>query len=194
MRKCDHQGVQQGFMVKVGEEGRLRSPDPRGDRHAAGRAHHAALQQDDLRRLIAVARLAPRCRLAEPALRIRAPRPDRPTAHEHARIPPQPERQCAVAGALLFFLGVGLTLIFGIMRIVNFAHGTLYMLGAFIGYSLVRWTGSFWMALALAPIVGRPDRHGVRARHPAPALPARRARLPDGDVRPRPGRHARRCG
>jgi branched-chain amino acid transport system permease protein len=54
--------------------------------------------------------------------------------------------------ALLFFLGVGLTLIFGIMRIVNFAHGTLYMLGAFIGYSLVRHTGSFWVALALAPI------------------------------------------
>ena len=54
--------------------------------------------------------------------------------------------------ALLFFLGVGLTLIFGIMRIVNFAHGTLYMLGAFIGYSLVRDTGSFRVALALAPI------------------------------------------
>ena len=55
--------------------------------------------------------------------------------------------------ALLFFLGVGLTLIFGIMRIVNFAHGALYMLGAFIGYSLVRATGTFWLALALAPIV-----------------------------------------
>jgi branched-chain amino acid transport system permease protein len=55
--------------------------------------------------------------------------------------------------ALLFFLGVGLTLIFGIMRIVNFAHGTLYMLGAFIGYSLARWTGSFWLALAGAPLI-----------------------------------------
>ena len=54
--------------------------------------------------------------------------------------------------ALLFFLGVGLTLIFGIMRIVNFAHGTLYMLGAFIGYSVVRWTGSFWLALVAAPL------------------------------------------
>jgi branched-chain amino acid transport system permease protein len=54
--------------------------------------------------------------------------------------------------ALLFFLGVGLTLIFGIMRIVNFAHGTFYMLGAFIGYSTARLTGSFWLALALAPI------------------------------------------
>ena len=50
--------------------------------------------------------------------------------------------------ALLFFLGVGLTLIFGIMRIVNFAHGTLYMLGAFVGYSLVQLrpaaSGSRW--------------------------------------------------
>lgn len=54
--------------------------------------------------------------------------------------------------ALLFFLGVGLTLIFGIMRIVNFAHGTFYMLGAFIGYSTARLTGSFWLALTLAPI------------------------------------------
>jgi branched-chain amino acid transport system permease protein len=55
--------------------------------------------------------------------------------------------------ALLFFLGVGLTLIFGIMRIVNFAHGTIYMLGAFIGYTLVRISGSFWVALLGAPLV-----------------------------------------
>ena len=39
--------------------------------------------------------------------------------------------------ALLFFLGVGLTLIFGIMRIVNFAHGAFFMLGAYVGYSAV---------------------------------------------------------
>src|SRR5260370_37415445 len=55
--------------------------------------------------------------------------------------------------ALLFFLGVGLTLIFGIMRIVNFAHGALYMLGAFIGYSLTRWTGSFSVGLVGAPLL-----------------------------------------
>jgi branched-chain amino acid transport system permease protein len=55
--------------------------------------------------------------------------------------------------ALLFFLGVGLTLIFGIMRIVNFAHGTFYMLGAFIGYTTVRITGSFWLALIVAPVI-----------------------------------------
>jgi branched-chain amino acid transport system permease protein len=55
--------------------------------------------------------------------------------------------------ALLFFLGVGLTLIFGIMRIVNFAHGSFYMLGAFIGYSTARATGSFWAGLLLSPLI-----------------------------------------
>ncbi len=55
--------------------------------------------------------------------------------------------------ALLFFLGVGLTLIFGIMRIVNFAHGTFYMLGGFLGWSAVHVTGSFWAGLLIAPLV-----------------------------------------
>lgn len=55
--------------------------------------------------------------------------------------------------ALLFFLGVGLTLIFGIMRIVNFAHGTFYMLGAFVGYSSAAVTGSFWAGLIAGPLV-----------------------------------------
>jgi branched-chain amino acid transport system permease protein len=39
------------------------------------------------------------------------------------------------------------------MRIVNFAHGAIYMLGAFVGYSLVHSTGSYWVALAVAPIL-----------------------------------------
>lgn len=55
--------------------------------------------------------------------------------------------------ALLFFLGCGLTLIFGIMRIVNFAHGAFFMLGAYVGYSSVHWTGSFWIALIVAPVL-----------------------------------------
>jgi len=64
--------------------------------------------------------------------------------------------QCANAfsqAALLFFLGVGLTLIFGIMRIVNFAHGSFYMLGAFIGYTVAHITGSFWLGLLLSPVL-----------------------------------------
>lgn len=55
--------------------------------------------------------------------------------------------------ALLFFLGCGLTLIFGIMRIVNFAHGTLYMFGAFVGFTAASLTGSFVAALIVAPIL-----------------------------------------
>jgi len=55
--------------------------------------------------------------------------------------------------ALLFFLGVGLTLIFGIMRIVNFAHGAFFMLGAYAGYTTVHLTGNFWIALVIAPLV-----------------------------------------
>jgi branched-chain amino acid transport system permease protein len=55
--------------------------------------------------------------------------------------------------ALLFFISIGLTLIFGIMRIVNFAHGALYMLGAYVGFSLAVLTGSYWAALLVAPVV-----------------------------------------
>jgi branched-chain amino acid transport system permease protein len=55
--------------------------------------------------------------------------------------------------ALLFFLGCGLTLIFGIMRIINFAHGAFFMLGAYVGYSAVQVTGNFWAALVAAPIL-----------------------------------------
>lgn len=54
--------------------------------------------------------------------------------------------------AILFFIACGLTLIFGIMRIINFAHGGFFMLGAYIGYSTTALTGSFWLSLILAPI------------------------------------------
>jgi branched-chain amino acid transport system permease protein len=56
-------------------------------------------------------------------------------------------------GAILFFIASGLTLIFGIMRVVNFAHGSLFMLGAYVGYSIATWTGSFWPSLIVAPLV-----------------------------------------
>ena len=50
-------------------------------------------------------------------------------------------------GALLFLVASGFTLIFGLMRIVNLAQGSLYLLGGYIGLSTVRATGSFWLAL-----------------------------------------------
>jgi branched-subunit amino acid ABC-type transport system permease component len=54
-------------------------------------------------------------------------------------------------GVLLFLLSVGLTLIFGMLDVVNLAHGSFYMLGAYAGLGLVALTGSFWLALLLAP-------------------------------------------
>ena len=53
---------------------------------------------------------------------------------------------------LLFLLSVGLTVIFGLMNFVNLAHGSLYALGAFIGYSIAVATGSVWLAFLLSPI------------------------------------------
>ncbi len=64
--------------------------------------------------------------------------------------------QCLSAlsqAAILFFIACGLTLIFGIMRIVNFAHGVIFMLGAYVGYTTVAVTGSFLLSLIVAPIV-----------------------------------------
>lgn len=56
-------------------------------------------------------------------------------------------------GTLLFLLAAGLTLVFGMLGVINFAHGALYMLGAYTGYQLVAWTSSFWLALLVAPLM-----------------------------------------
>lgn len=56
-------------------------------------------------------------------------------------------------GALLFILAAGLSLIFGMMDVVNLAHGAFYMLGAYVTLSVVQATGQFWPALVIAPLV-----------------------------------------
>lgn len=56
-------------------------------------------------------------------------------------------------GVLLFLLSVGLSLIFGMLDVVNLAHGTFYMLGAYAGLTLILVTGNFWVALVAAPLV-----------------------------------------
>jgi len=71
-----------------------------------------------------------------------------------------------VYGALLIVMSSGLALIYGLRRVVNFAHGALYMLGAYIGYS-VALHSNFWVALVAAPaamaLVGvLLDRYGLR--------------------------------
>ncbi|MDO8448307.1 MAG: branched-chain amino acid ABC transporter permease [Rhodoferax sp.] len=55
-------------------------------------------------------------------------------------------------GLLLFMLSSGLTLIFSMMGVLNFAHASFYMLGAYVGYSVSRVVG-FWPALVIAPLV-----------------------------------------
>jgi branched-chain amino acid transport system permease protein len=53
--------------------------------------------------------------------------------------------------ALLFLVSAGLSLVFGILRVVNFAHGVFYMLGAYLSFTVVAVTGWFWPALLLVP-------------------------------------------
>lgn len=56
-------------------------------------------------------------------------------------------------GLLLFIIASGLTIIFGVLGILNFAHGALYMLGAYFAFSVVKYLGlPFWIALAVAPL------------------------------------------
>jgi len=58
-----------------------------------------------------------------------------------------------VYGMLLFLVASGLTLIFGMMGVLNFAHGALYMLGAYFSFSILRMTNNFWLSLLIAPFL-----------------------------------------
>lgn len=56
-------------------------------------------------------------------------------------------------GLLLFVIAVGLNIIFGVLNIINFAHGALYMLGAYLAYSCIgMWGMPFWLTLLVAPL------------------------------------------
>src|SRR5476649_2704361 len=56
-------------------------------------------------------------------------------------------------GLLLYLVASGLTLIFGIMGIINLAHGSSYMIGAYLAFSLTRSMGNFWLALACGVVI-----------------------------------------
>src|SRR6478672_4309848 len=74
-----------------------------------------------------------------------------------------------VYGLLLFMLSSGLTLIFSMMGVLNFAHASVFMLGAYLSFQFGRWIG-FWPALVLAPVacglIGAAiERYGLRHVH-----------------------------
>src|SRR2546429_6080548 len=74
-----------------------------------------------------------------------------------------------VYGLMLFMLSSGLTLIFSMMGVLNFAHASVFMLGAYFSWQVSRWIG-FWPALVLAPLlcglVGAAiERYGLRRVH-----------------------------
>jgi branched-chain amino acid transport system permease protein len=56
-------------------------------------------------------------------------------------------------GMLYVLLALGLTIVFGLLTVVNFAHGAMYMWGAYAGVSILTLTGNFWLALIAAPLV-----------------------------------------
>ena len=57
------------------------------------------------------------------------------------------------SGVSLFLLAAGLSIIFGLMDVMNLAHGSFYMLGAYVGFSILRATQNFWLSLLIAPIL-----------------------------------------
>jgi branched-chain amino acid transport system permease protein len=72
-------------------------------------------------------------------------------------------------GLLLFMLSSGLTLIFSMMGVLNFAHASFYMIGAYLAYQVTKWVG-FWPALVIAPILvgligAAVERFGLRRVH-----------------------------
>jgi branched-chain amino acid transport system permease protein len=56
-------------------------------------------------------------------------------------------------GLMLFLLAAGLTIVFGVMDMINLAHGSLYMVGAFLAAWLTGWSGSFWIGVAGAVVL-----------------------------------------
>jgi branched-chain amino acid transport system permease protein len=58
-----------------------------------------------------------------------------------------------VWGLIMALIALGLNMIFGLLHIINMAHGVLYMLGAVVAWYLIELTGNFWVSLIIAPVI-----------------------------------------
>ena len=56
-------------------------------------------------------------------------------------------------GLIMALIALGLNMIFGLLHIINMAHGALYMLGAVAGWYVIEYTGNFWLGLLIAPLI-----------------------------------------
>ena len=100
------------------------------------------------------------------------------------------------AAMFLFLIASGLSLIFGVLRVLNFAHGTFYMLGAYSAFQIVQWIGldggRFWLA-ALGAALAVAALGGIVERVPLPA-PLRQGGALPAPLHLRPGADPERRG
>ena len=86
-------------------------------------------------------------------------------------------------GLMLFLMAVGVTLVFGIMRVINLAHGSLFMIGGYLLMQSLAWTSSYALAVPLAFIAIGAGCDRARSHRAAPALSPRPARSGACDLR-----------
>ena len=91
-----------------------------------------------------------------------------------------------IIGVALALVALGLTMIFGLLDVINLAHGELYMLGGYAAFTLLGWGAGYWSALVLVPVAGRDRRLGAGGTRDPPAAAAGGSRHRD------PAAHLRR--
>ena len=90
-----------------------------------------------------------------------------------------------INGAFYAMLSLGLAVIFGMLNIINFAHGALFMMGAFASWMLLNYVGiGYFPALILAPLLVGHLRHHPGKDHHQPAVQAGSSVRPAADLRP----------
>src|SRR4030081_3062435 len=76
-----------------------------------------------------------------------------------------------IIGVALALVALGLTMIFGLLDVINLAHGEIYMLGGYAAFTLLGWGAGYWSALVLVPVLGGIMGWGLEALGIRPLLP-----------------------